>query len=113
MECTVFGKKVGGFIDIQETGGGGEVFDTEEEGLRGEIKDVSMEEVAKHDHKEDCWVGLHGFAYDLSEFAEEHPPGPESIWELCGKEGTDVFKAVHSEGMLEDFKGEIKGRIAN
>ena len=113
LECTVFGKKVGGFIDIQETGGGGEVFDTEEEGLRGEIKDVSMEEVAKHDHKEDCWVGLHGFAYDLSEFAEEHPPGPESIWELCGKEGTDVFKAVHSEGMLEDFKGEIKGRIAN
>ena len=74
-------------------------------------KVVSMEEVAKHDKTEDCWVALHGYAYDLTSFAEEHPPGPESIHELCGKDGTEVFKAVHSEGMLEDFIDEIRGKL--
>jgi cytochrome b involved in lipid metabolism len=39
----------------------------------------------------------------VTDFAEEHPAGPESIIELAGQDGTEAFEAVHSEGILEDF----------
>eukprot|EP00520_Triparma_pacifica_P000455 CAMPEP_0118656284 /NCGR_PEP_ID=MMETSP0785-20121206/13412_1 /TAXON_ID=91992 /ORGANISM="Bolidomonas pacifica, Strain CCMP 1866" /LENGTH=1072 /DNA_ID=CAMNT_0006549143 /DNA_START=173 /DNA_END=3388 /DNA_ORIENTATION=+ len=91
LECTVFGRKVGGLIDIADVasggGGGMEEVPSPDEDMSAKV--VSMEEVAKHDKTEDCWVALHGYAYDLTSFAEEHPPGPESIHELCGKDGTE------------------------
>ena len=31
------------------------------------------DEVAKHDSKADCWVIIHGKAYDVTEFLPEHP----------------------------------------
>ena len=54
-------------------------------------------------------MAIHGDVYDLTEFAEEHPPGAESIYVLAGKEATDAFKAVHSRGLLEDFANDKVG----
>ena len=62
-----------------------------------------MSELASHNTDDDCWVAIHGVVYDLTAFAEEHPAGPESILELAGQDGTDAFKAVHNENILEDF----------
>ena len=64
---------------------------------------VPMSELASHNTDDDCWVAIHGVVYDLTAFAEEHPAGPESILELAGQDGTDAFKAVHNENILEDF----------
>ena len=30
-------------------------------------------EVAKHDNQDDCWVIIHGKAYDVTDFLPEHP----------------------------------------
>ncbi len=46
---------------------------------------------------------FNGKVYDLTEFVEEHPAGPESIVELAGQDGTEAFEALHSEGIIEDF----------
>ena len=62
-----------------------------------------MVEVEQHNSEEDCWVVINGKVYDLTDFAEEHPAGPESIIELAGQDGTEAFEAVHSESILEDF----------
>jgi L-lactate dehydrogenase (cytochrome) len=56
-----------------------------------------------HNTPDDCWVAIYNVVYDLTDFAEEHPAGPESIYELAGKDGTEAFAAVHNERMLEDF----------
>lgn len=35
--------------------------------------EYSWIEIVKHDRPGDCWVVIHGFVYDLSEFAKIHP----------------------------------------
>ena len=38
-----------------------------------EMRDISLEEVAKHNTDGDCWVVIDGIVYDLSKFLKEHP----------------------------------------
>ncbi|GMH80576.1 hypothetical protein TL16_g08603, partial [Triparma laevis f. inornata] len=105
LECTVFGRKVGGRVEIREEKIREEVVVGAGGGAGGDkSRDISKEELSKHSVEEDCWIGIHGKVYDLTAFAEEHPPGPESIWKLCGLDGTEVFKAVHSAEMLAEFE---------
>lgn len=105
LECTVFGSIVGKKIPIKprasalqlKPSGNGSVV------VKQQLRKISMEELAQHSTEDDCWIAIHGKVYDLTDFAEEHPAGPESILELAGLDGTDEFAAVHSEGVLEDF----------
>lgn len=70
---------------------------------------VPASELALHNTDDDCWVAIHGVVYDLTAFAEEHPAGPESILELAGRDGTEAFRAVHNENILEDFDDDRIG----
>jgi cytochrome b involved in lipid metabolism len=36
---------------------------------------ISMQEVAKHNKMNDCWVAIHGKVYNVSDFLPEHPGG--------------------------------------
>ena len=65
---------------------------------------ISMEEVSKHSTPEDCWSVIHGEVYDLTDFIEEHPAGPEAITNIAGKDGTDDFDLAHSKATLAVFK---------
>lgn len=101
-ECVVFGHLVGSTIDFaardvqtKET----KKSDTE----NPENRVISKSELEKHNTPEDCWIAIDGKVYDLTDFAEEHPAGPESIVRLAGKEGTKEFKQVHTLNMLEVF----------
>ena len=40
---------------------------------QGHGKKLNGEEVAKHNSRGDCWVIVHGRAYDVTEFLPEHP----------------------------------------
>ena len=48
--------------------------------------------------------------YDLTDFLDEHPAGPQSILDLAGKDATEIFDSVHTRGMLDDFEviGEVE-----
>jgi cytochrome b involved in lipid metabolism len=72
----------------------------------------SLEEVAKHDNKNDCYMALNGKVYNPTEFINSHPGGGE-ILEGCGKDATTLFetrptgsKTPHSSSaraILEDY----------
>lgn len=112
LECTVFGSLIGQRIPIQNPA-------SREHGLPEDqrlskadsLRDISPAELKQHNSEESCWVAIHGIVYDLTEFAEEHPAGPESIWSLAGGDGTEAFDAVHNEGMLADFADDRMGRL--
>ena len=76
-------------------------------------RQVTMTELAEHNTDDDCWVAIHGVVYDLTEFADEHPAGPESIRELAGQDGTEAFAAVHNKNILEDFDEDRIGVLVS
>ncbi|KAG7661791.1 uncharacterized protein J8A68_004680 [[Candida] subhashii] len=75
---------------------------------------LSLEEVAKHNTREDCWVIIHNKAYDVSGFVNEHPGGSAIILKYAGKDATKAFDPVHPGDTLikylqpECHKGEVE-----
>eukprot|EP00814_Leptocylindrus_danicus_P018813 CAMPEP_0116024346 /NCGR_PEP_ID=MMETSP0321-20121206/12251_1 /TAXON_ID=163516 /ORGANISM="Leptocylindrus danicus var. danicus, Strain B650" /LENGTH=1140 /DNA_ID=CAMNT_0003496037 /DNA_START=68 /DNA_END=3490 /DNA_ORIENTATION=+ len=114
LECTVYGTLVGEKIPVRTRTKSSAVSaakdsHTSKAAESSYLREISMEEVSTHNTPEDCWVAIHGEVYDLTLFAEEHPPGAESIYELAGKDGTEAFHAVHNKGLLDDFQEDKIG----
>eukprot|EP00933_Yihiella_yeosuensis_P045475 TRINITY_DN4085_c0_g1_i1.p1 TRINITY_DN4085_c0_g1~~TRINITY_DN4085_c0_g1_i1.p1 ORF type:complete len:512 (+),score=164.96 TRINITY_DN4085_c0_g1_i1:79-1614(+) len=64
-------------------------------------KTLTMDEVAKHNTKEDCWVVLYGKAYDLSKFAKVHPGGAKLITDAAGMDATALFDPIHPKDIMD------------
>ncbi|KAL2255635.1 hypothetical protein VTK26DRAFT_2975 [Humicola hyalothermophila] len=60
-------------------------------------------EVAKHNKPDDCWVIVHGRAYDVTEFLPEHPGGSGIILKYAGKDATEEFEPIHPPDTLEKY----------
>jgi cytochrome b involved in lipid metabolism len=67
------------------------------ENFQGE---VSMAEMAAHTEPEDCWMELHGNVYDLTDYAPDHPGGPEYVTDYCGMNATLFYDMEHSTSLL-------------
>lgn len=55
----------------------------------------TMEEVAAHATKENCWSAIGGSVYDLTTWVSRHPGGENPIVGLCGIDGTQRFEKKH------------------
>jgi cytochrome b involved in lipid metabolism len=55
------------------------------------VQEFTMDEIAKHNSKEDCWLLISGKVYDVTKNVPVHPGG-ESILEGCGKDATTLFE---------------------
>lgn len=40
-------------------------------------------------------MAIHGVVYDLTEYAPDHPSGPEYVWDRCGTDGTVDYDRFH------------------
>lgn len=115
LECTVFGSIVGEKIPLRphiSHAKSNRGKDNATIPSKREQKKISMSELSKHNSQDDCWVAINGDVYDLTEFAEEHPPGAESIYSLAGQDGTEAFNAVHNVGLLDDFAEDKIGSLS-
>lgn len=55
-------------------------------------KTYSLEEIAKHKTKDDCWFVVERNVYDVTKFiASNKHPGKDAILEGCGKDATVLF----------------------
>lgn len=57
--------------------------------------DIPIKEIAKHNRKDDAWVVIDGYVYDVTKYVELHPGGWLPIATLAGKDCTDAFANYH------------------
>ncbi|KAI8140899.1 putative mitochondrial cytochrome b2 [Fennellomyces sp. T-0311] len=67
------------------------------------MRTISLEEVAKHNKKDDVWVIIHGKVYDLTKFLPDHPGGQKIILKYAGKDGTSAFEPIHPPDIISRF----------
>ena len=64
---------------------------TQEKEEKAQEAVYTMEEVAKHNTRDDCWMVINGSVYDVTKFIISHPGGP-AILQGCGKDATELFE---------------------
>jgi hypothetical protein len=112
LECTVFGRIIGGesipinqelvsshfetVVAMRSGEKSGSNFDNKH-------KKISIDQVKTHATEDDCWTVIDGKVYDLSRYANEHPGGVSAIAESCGKDSTKRFLVAHSINLLDDM----------
>eukprot|EP01083_Nonionella_stella_P032811 89795_1 len=54
----------------------------------------TMNQIKKHNKRDDCWMVLNGHVFDLTEYIPFHPGGDE-ILKAKGRDGTILFYQTH------------------
>ncbi|CAK7263494.1 Osmotic growth protein [Sporothrix epigloea] len=75
-------------------------------------KEYSMEEIAKHNTKEDLWVVVKGVVMDLTNWLDEHPGGPQAIMNFMGRDATEEFEMLHDDEVIPKYApSQVIGRV--
>lgn len=61
------------------------------------LRTVTVEEVQRHNKRDDKWLLIKGKAYDISSFAKRHPGGAKIISHYAGEDASDAWVAFHNE----------------
>jgi len=67
---------------------------------------LDLQEIAKHNTKQDCYLIIKGAVYSVASFIDAHPGGVKKIVQECGGEASAVFSAIHSNfawNLLKDY----------
>merc|ERR1712012_1064824 len=67
------------------------------------VSGYTMEEVAKHTSKSDCWVVVAGEVLNVTNFLSEHPGGELAILTFAGKDATEEFNMIHPPDVIPKY----------
>merc|ERR1712048_398509 len=63
----------------------------------------TLEEVAKHTTKADCWVVVAGQVLNVTNFLSQHPGGELAILTFAGKDATEEFNMIHPPDVIPKY----------
>merc|ERR1719450_719221 len=63
----------------------------------------TLEEVAKHTTKTDCWVVVNGEVLDVTSFLKDHPGGELAILTFGGKDASEEFNMIHPPDVIPKY----------
>lgn len=76
-------------------------------GMKNSYPVLTIEEVAKHNSPDSCWVIHEGRVYDVTSFLFDHPGGEEILVKHSGNDITQLFKEIghseHARSLLEKY----------
>ncbi|KAJ2779023.1 hypothetical protein H4R18_004258 [Coemansia javaensis] len=67
------------------------------EDLRGvsTLRPLTMDEVARHNKRTDCWIVIRDKVYNVTRYLDFHPGGRGELMRAAGKDGTKLFYDTH------------------
>lgn len=75
-------------------------------------QEYSLEEVAKHNKKEDLWIAVKGVVMNVTDWVEEHPGGPQALFSHMGKDASEEFEMLHDDEVIPKYAaGIVIGRV--
>jgi flavocytochrome c len=75
-------------------------------------KEFTMEEVAKHNKKEDLLVVVKGVVLDVTNWLDEHPGGPQAIMNFMSRDATEEFEMLHDDEVIPKYApSQVIGRV--
>merc|ERR1719373_911463 len=63
----------------------------------------TLDDVAKHTTKSDCWVVVNGEVLDVTKFLSEHPGGELAILTFAGKDASEEFNMIHPPDVIPKY----------
>lgn len=60
-------------------------------GLKGRLIEVIEEEFKKYNKKDDCWICIRGFVYNVSFYMEYYFGGEDELMRVVGLDGIEFF----------------------
>ncbi|KAJ4840689.1 Cytochrome b5 [Turnera subulata] len=69
-----------------------------------------LDEVAKHNKSNDCWLIISGKVYDVTSFMDHHPGGAEVLLSSTGKDATSDFRG-HTQSAIQRMEKYCIGEV--
>ncbi|POY76485.1 hypothetical protein BMF94_0686 [Rhodotorula taiwanensis] len=77
-----------------------------------QMKEYTVDEVAKHKSKDDCWVIIDGQVLDVTKFLPDHPGGAKAILLYAGRDATEEFDMLHNRNVIPKYAADtVIGKI--
>ncbi|OSS49746.1 hypothetical protein B5807_05949 [Epicoccum nigrum] len=70
-------------------------------------KEFTLEEIAKHNKKDDLWIAVKGIVMDVTNWTDEHPGGPQALFSHMGKDASEEFEMLHDDEVIPKYAPEI------
>lgn len=82
------------------------------------LKEIAMEEVAKHNKADDCWIVIGNDktggpkVYDVTDYLDDHPGGAEVLLDVGGQDADEFFEDIgHSKNARTELEKHLVGTV--
>merc|ERR1712154_414813 len=88
----------------------GENYDTANEHpfLSPQFKEYTMEEISKHNKKDDIWIIIDNGVYDVTAFWRQHPVNANLVYQFAGKDATEAYHAASHSAFGKQLAEQMK-----
>jgi len=76
--------------------------------------EYTLQEVSKHNKKDDVWVIVDGQVLDVTTFLPDHPGGEKAILLYAGRDATEEFNMLHDPKVIPRYAPDaVIGKVKN